>query len=130
MAVLDTSAAITGLVTGKNQALVETIALQHEFQSPYLIEVEYLHVLRRLAYQGDITSPLARRAIEEFTELPITMYAHTPLFERMWQHRKQISAYDAAFLSLAESLEVPLITCDRKLARASDGLIEVDLYEI
>jgi predicted nucleic acid-binding protein len=129
MAVLDTSAAIAGLVTGENQALLESIAVHHEFQSPYLIEVEYLHVLRRLAHRGDITPDTACRAIEEFIELPIIMYAQTPLFERMWQHRNQVSAYDAAYLALAESLEVPLITCDLRLARASDGLVEVELFD-
>ena len=55
MAVLDTSAAIARLVMGESQALVETLAVQHEFQSPYLIEIEYPNVLRSLAYRGDIT---------------------------------------------------------------------------
>ncbi|MEW6253608.1 MAG: type II toxin-antitoxin system VapC family toxin [Planctomycetota bacterium] len=45
-------------------------------------------------------------------------YPHTLLVDRMWALRRKLTAYDAAYIALAEALNAPLLTCDRRLARA------------
>jgi predicted nucleic acid-binding protein len=62
----------------------------------------------------------------DFAELAITRYGHEPLADRIWALRETLSAYDAAFLALAEALEAPLITCDARLSRAPG--VTAELY--
>jgi predicted nucleic acid-binding protein len=46
----------------------------------------------------------------------------------MWTFRDNMSAYDASYVALAESLEVPLLTADQRLARAATPYCEVIVY--
>ena len=55
----------------------------------------------------------------DFADFPLTRYPHFVFLQRVWQMRDEVSAYDTAYLALAEVLNAPLITRDRALARAS-----------
>lgn len=57
----------------------------------------------------------------DFASLPLTRYPHGPLAARGWELRHNLTAYDAMYVALAESLEAPLVTCDAKLATAATG---------
>ena len=86
--------------------------------APHLLDVEVVQVLRRLAETGRLREARAREVLLDLTDLPLARYPHDPLVGRMWQLRANLTAYDAAYVALAESLPAPLITCDKKLARA------------
>lgn len=86
--------------------------------SPHLIDLEVLHVLRRNVQQRNISIERGEHALTAFALMSITRYPHTVLRKRIWELRTNITAYDAAYIALAETLSIPLITTDGRLARA------------
>jgi predicted nucleic acid-binding protein len=93
---------------------------------PHLIDLEVAQVLRRYASLATISAERGAEALSDFLDLPLTRYPHFVLLSRVWQLRHQLTAYDAAYLALAEVLDAPLITRDRALARAR-GPVRVEL---
>ena len=75
-------------------------------------------VLRRYALAGALNEERGDRTIEDLGDLPLERYPHTLLLERIWELRHNLTAYDAAYVALAEALSVPLGTRDPALARA------------
>jgi predicted nucleic acid-binding protein len=128
MIVVDTSAVIGALVGRPADAgLVERIAGAGELHAPHLIDVEFLHALRRLVVSGGIGDHRAEDARRDFADLQVVRYPHVPLLDRMWELRHNLTSYDAAFVVLAEALEVPLVTCDGRLARSSGHRARIEL---
>lgn len=95
--------------------------------APHLLDVEVLYVLRRASLQGNLSSERGREALEDLAALRISRYAHSPFAGRIWELRENVSAYDAAYLALAEALEAPLITRDTRLARAPGAQAEIEV---
>lgn len=95
--------------------------------APHLLDLEVLQVLRRYCTNGEITLDRAEQAIADYLDLPITRYAHDVFAFRIWELRQNLTAYDGAYVALAEALSAPLITRDRKLAATSGhrAVIEV-----
>ena len=89
-----------------------------ERHAPALLDIEFTQVLRRLTFAGEIQQDWAKLALEAFRDTRIIRYSHVPLLERIWELRDSASAYDAAYIALAEALDLPLFTCDAKLARS------------
>lgn len=65
--------------------------------------------------------------MEILTGLPIRRYPHVTLISRVWQLRHNLSAYDAAYVALAEILGATLMTRDRRLAEAAKSVITIEL---
>jgi predicted nucleic acid-binding protein len=127
--VADTSAIVDALIGRPGQPdLLRRLQQASELHAPHLLDVEILHVLRRLLRTGALSPDRAADARHDFQDLAIVRYPHQPLSDRMWQLRDNVSAYDAAFLALAETLGVPLITCDARLAHASGHHAQVELF--
>jgi len=84
----------------------------------HLLDVEFAQVLRCLVREGKVAPRRAAEAIEDLMALRITRYAPVLLLGRIWRLRQNLSACDAANVVLAEELNAPLITRDRKLATA------------
>lgn len=126
---VDTSAVI-GRLLGRPSLpkLAERLA-GAELVAPHLIDVEFLHTLRRLVRLGEITQDRASDARVDFGDLTLMRYPHAPLADAIWALRDNLTAYDAAFVTLADALGVPLITCDAKLASAASGRVDVELFE-
>ncbi len=95
--------------------------------SPFLLDIEVAQVLRRYARARELSPGRGREALEDLAVLPIVRYAHQPLLARIWELRESVTAYDAAYLALAEALEMPLVTRDAKLAAAAGHEAEIEL---
>ena len=121
MIVVDASVAVEFLL-GRSSA-VEAItteltgALDEALHAPELIEPEVLNALRRLERSGAISVAQADRAVTELDELRLIRYPHAALRDRVWSLRGNLSACDALYLALAESLSGSvLFTGDAGLA--------------
>ena len=130
MIVLDASAAIDWLLqTPAGQRIEQRIYARSEtLSSVHLLDVEFALVLRRLVRDRTLTSKRAEQAIEDLAALRMTRYAPEFLLQRIWQLRQNLSAYDAAYVSLAERLRAPLITRDRRIASAPGHTAIVDVF--
>ncbi|MGZ4208208.1 MAG: type II toxin-antitoxin system VapC family toxin [Actinomycetota bacterium] len=129
MIVIDTSAAIAALVQApRNDALLARLAQGRELHAPHLIDVEFIHALRRIVRLRKLSGDRAVVVRTDFEDLSIVRYPHGPLLDRMWALRDSLSAYDAAFVALAEALDVPLITVDGGLARARGHQANIELF--
>jgi predicted nucleic acid-binding protein len=94
---------------------------------PHLVDVEVTHVLRRLARERSIEVAEAETALDDLRSLDLQRHSHEPLLDRAWALRENLSTYDAVYVALAEALEAPLLTCDRRLARSPGGKGRVEL---
>jgi len=107
--------------------LAHRVAGQH-WHAPHLIDLEVLHALRRLAMHHPSKAELAEAARAEFLALTITRYSHVDLRDRIWELRDSMTACDAAYIALAEALDVPLITTDARLGRAPGSRCAVEVF--
>jgi predicted nucleic acid-binding protein len=128
--VLDASAAIDWLLqTSAGQRIEKRIYSHHEsLHVPHLLDLEVAQVLRRLVREGAVSAHRADQAIEDFLDLRITRYPHFLLLPRIWQLRHNLSAYDAAYVVLAEKLGARLLTRDGRLASASGHAALIELF--
>jgi predicted nucleic acid-binding protein len=130
MIVLDASAAVDWLLqTSAGQDIDKRIYSRHEtLHAPQLLDLEITQVLRRLALQGVVSVRRAGEAIRDLLGLRITRYPHLVFLPRIWQLRHNFSAYDAAYIVLAEKLGAALVTRDARLASASGHTAPVELF--
>ena len=131
MIVLDASSAVAVLLNlGASAARIrERMDRTDEgLHVPHLFEVEVMNVLRRYALNGSLSTERARLALKRLFDMRITRYPHTALLSRIWELKDNITAYDAAYVALAETLGAPLLTTDRRLAQAPGIRAEVELY--
>ena len=121
MIVLDASAVIELLLrTRSGEAVAKRIAAPDTtLHAPHLLDLEVAQVLRRYCTQKALSSERARLALADLRALKLSRYAHVPMLDRIWELRENLTAYDATYVALAESLEVPLVTLDARAARSS-----------
>ena len=131
MIVVDASALLELLLRTTRGDRVATLALAPEerLHAPHLLDIEVVQALRRLVQLGDLTPARAQQALDDHAAIGVERHAHQNLLPRIWQLRESISAYDAAYVALAEALEAPLLTCDAKLARSHGHRANVELVE-
>lgn len=128
MIVIDASVVLDLLLrTGKVAEIEGRVFRRKEsLHAPHLLDLEVIQVLRR--YTGkEMSEDRAHLAIQDFLDLPITRYPHDVFAWRIWKMRKNLTAYDAAYIALAEILDAPLLTCDAKLASSAGHSARVDL---
>jgi predicted nucleic acid-binding protein len=125
----DTSAVLESIVSANpDEQLVTRLSDNGDLHAPHLIDVEALHALRGLVRGGRLSVDRAGDARADLAELTIVRYGHEPLADRIWELRENLTAYDAAFVALAELLDVPLVTCDARIASAGGHDAEIELY--
>jgi predicted nucleic acid-binding protein len=97
--------------------------------APHLIDLEVAQALRRYVAAGEMSAERARQALLAFAQMPLERHPHWPFLDRIWELRRNLTAYDAAYVALAEALKAPLLTCDRALASAPGHRAVVELIE-
>ena len=131
MIVIDASV-LTEVLLRREEALE---ALEHELagreheplHAPEVIEPETLNALRKISLRGGITARRATEAVSDLGHVRLIRYPHAPLTPRTWELRDQLTAYDAAYVALAEALgDAVLLTADRALATAARRLLGAD----
>jgi predicted nucleic acid-binding protein len=95
---------------------------------PHLFEVEVLHALRLHTLLGTVSPERARLALSRLRDTQLVRYPHTPLMERVWELKDNLTAYDAAYVAPAEALDAPLITLEARLARSPGVRASVEVY--
>ena len=95
--------------------------------APHLLDLEIAQVLRRYVSGGELTPQRGKQALTDLADIPILRYPHDLFLSRIWALRHNATAYDAAYLALAESLAAPLITCDARLAATPGHRATIEL---
>lgn len=98
-----------------------------EVASPCLLDIEVAHVVRRWSLTGAIGEERSAKAMEHLASLNTRRWPHEPLLPRIWALRHNLTAYDAAYVALAESLGGVLLTCDRSLVGVPGANCEVEV---
>jgi predicted nucleic acid-binding protein len=96
--------------------------------APHLVDLEVAQVLRRYARAGDVEASRGRAALEDLADFPLTRYPHGLFLPRIWELRRNVTAYDAAYVALAEALAAPLVTRDAALASVRAHRARVELF--
>lgn len=119
MIVVDASAMLEVLLRTRAGARVEERILDGDsLHAPHLLDVEVAQVLRRYQARGELTAARGAEALADLGAFPINRYPHDVLLGRIWDLRANLTAYDAAYVALAEALEARLVTRDERLAAA------------
>jgi predicted nucleic acid-binding protein len=130
MIVLDASAAVDWLLqTSAGQSIERRIYSRNEtLHAPQPLDLEVSQVLSRLALQRVVSTRRADEAVRDLLDLRVARYPHLVLLPRIRQLRHNFSAYDAAYIVLAEKLGAALITRDARLGAASGHAAPVEVF--
>ncbi|HXW35480.1 MAG TPA: type II toxin-antitoxin system VapC family toxin [Acidimicrobiales bacterium] len=115
MIVVDASAAVSALL---NAGPARRALSEEQVHVPHLIDPEVANALRRGVAASRIEPDDAWTALDRWRRLGMSRYAVFHLLERVWELRENLSAYDAAYVALAEALDCALLTADVRLGRA------------
>lgn len=126
MTVVDASAIVAFLADGSDLGdWVAAVAWGSEWHAPDLLNYEVANVLRRYEQSGELTADQATRRFASSIASSIVLHPLSDLAPRVWELRRNLTPYDAAYVALAESLHARLITLDARLAGAPRLLCEV-----
>ncbi len=129
MTVVDASAVLEVLLNSSAAPRVADRLLRasETLHAPHLIDLEVAQVLRRYAAAGELDARRGSEALENLAALPLARYSHEPFLPRIWELRHNVTAYDAAYIALAEALDAPLVTLDAALASSRNHHAVVEL---
>lgn len=116
--VIDASAAAEYLLRTSLGLGIANVIEDAMLLAPELLDVEVLSVLRRAVLRHKLDAPRAVLALEDLADWQIDRISHTELIQPAWRHRHNVSAYDAMYVVVARTYDVPLLTADGPLARA------------
>ena len=96
---------------------------------PELLDLEVLNVLRRYVRAGTVAADRAEAGVRRLGELDLQRHRHGPMLPRIWSWRANLTAYDAAYVALAEVVDCPLLTTDARLSKAPGLPVPVELFD-
>lgn len=115
---VDASAVVAALVdSGPDGSWARSELAAGSLVAPHLLPIEATNILRRAVLAGSISPDVGSLAFADLRDLRIELFPFEALAERVWDLRSNVTAYDACYVALAEILNCPLVTLDRKLSR-------------
>lgn len=129
MIVLDASVVVDLLL---NSPIAEAIRSRvrdanESLHAPAVLDLEVAQTLRRFAARREISRERGRSVLGILQRLPVTRYSHELLLRRIWELRENLTAYDAAYIALAEGLNATFLTRDSHLAAAPNHRATVEV---
>lgn len=128
MIVVDCAAVVDALTAVGGTDDLRAFMASEELSAPTLLDFEVVSALRGLTLRGHLTATRAEDALTDFDDLEVRRWpSGDGLRRRAFQLRDNVSAYDAAYVTLAEALDCSLLTRDASLARSSGHLIRIEV---
>jgi predicted nucleic acid-binding protein len=129
MIVADASALFAVLDGAADGAKIEArlFARAQPVCAPHLIDAEIASILRKHLFGKRIPEIRANAALQDYLDMPLVRFPHTPLLPRVFALRDTMTARDAHYVALAESLGATLVTRDGRLARTAEGVCAVEV---
>ena len=126
--VVDSSVMVAALVDGGSVGeWAEELLMSGPLAAPHVMPVEAASILRRSASAGDISTDVASLAHQDLMSLPIELFPYSLCASRVWELRSTVTAYDAWYVALAETIGARLATLDIRLSRATGTRCEFAL---
>ncbi|WP_147919120.1 type II toxin-antitoxin system VapC family toxin [Ruania zhangjianzhongii] len=126
MIVLDCSALVDALTGVDGSQGLRHVLAEEELHAPELLDYEVVSAARGLTFGGHLSARRAEDLLLDFDDLPLHRWqASAGLRRRAFTLRDNLSAYDAAYVALAEALRCPLVTRDARLCRSSGHEVEI-----
>jgi predicted nucleic acid-binding protein len=121
MLVADASAVFSLLLGRPHAGVIAAHIADHGYplHAPHLFDLELLNALRRVVSSGEASVARAGEVVDDLLDLDVERHPHDVLVRRVWDLRDNFSAYDAAYLALAEAQGATLLTTDGRFARAA-----------
>lgn len=123
--VVDASALADFVLSAERGKAVARAFSDETLIAPELLIPETMSAIRRWLLKGCITEVRAAAAIDDMRDTGIKLISTEPLVPRAWELRHGISTYDSMYVALADLASSPLVTSDKRLASAAEGVVEV-----
>lgn len=128
MLVVDAGVLVTALADDESDGDRARARLMGEsLTAPDLIDLEVTSVLRGRLAGGHLDPRRASLALDDLHDLPLKRVSALHLVRRCWELRDNLTVYDAAYVALAEALDVPLLTGDVRLSRATGPRCRIEV---
>ena len=115
MIVADSSLIVEALL---GSLVARSLLADEQVQVVSHTDIEIASSLRRRVQLGWLSADDGWRLLETYRWMVVTRHDSFAMFDRIWELRDNVSAYDAAYVALAEIIECPLVTADARLSRA------------
>jgi len=120
MLVVDAAFVVAALVDGgPDGTWADALLTTDHLAAPHLLLVEVANILRRAVLSEDLSADAASMAHADLLALRVDLFPYGPFASRVWELRDNVTAYDAWYVALAESLDARLATLDLRLSRAT-----------
>ena len=130
MLVVDASALVPALADdGADGDTARARLRGQSLVAPELVDLETTSVIRRQLRRGHLDARRAELALADLVSLPLQRASHRPLLARCWELRQNLTVYDAAYVALAELLDVVLLTAETRLSSAPGVTCQLDVLE-
>lgn len=130
MIVVDASTLVEALlrVDERGERCRATLEVRRQIVVPHHFRIEVANAIRGQFLGGLITEAKGRTALQELARFKARIPRKpAQQFDRIWELRHNLTAYDAAYVALAEALDAPLLTTDARLARTSGHEARIEL---
>ncbi len=129
MIVVDASVLAPALADDIPEGDAARLRLDREEQlfAPEIVDLELAAVWRSAIRAGRLDDQRSERALNDLATLRLVRVGHQLLMPRIWELRHSLTPYDAAYVALAEALDVTLLTADGRSSRAPSLRCEVEL---